>query len=128
MTAQATTLAFASAPNEARLNLWGRFDAERVVALRPALEALAATPARRVVLDISAVAMIDGSGLGAIAFLFKRLVASGRKLVLTGASGQPLTLLTELGLGDLLGLTAAPAMCRPAPRRWFGGLVPARSV
>ena len=55
----------------------GAFDAAGVAALRPSIEALAATSAPRVVLDLSDVASMDGSGLGAITYMFKRLVARG---------------------------------------------------
>ena len=86
----------------------GAFDAAGVAALRLSIESLAATSARRVVLDLSDVASMDGSGLGAITYMFKRLVARGRQLVVTGASGQPLEMLTELGLTRIIGLEADP--------------------
>lgn len=95
----------------------GAFDAKNVAALRASIESLAATSAPRVVLDLSGVASMDGSGLGAITYMFKRLVARGRQLVVTGVSGQPLDMLTELGLTRILGLETP----RPAPRgAWFG--------
>lgn len=103
-----------------RLQLSGALDANGVNVWRSAFERLAGTSARRVVLDLSDVATIDGSGVGAISFLFKRLIASGRKLVVTGASGQPLATLTELGLCRILGLDAAPSRSVSPRHRWFG--------
>lgn len=103
----------------------GAFDAGGVSALRPAIEALAATAARQVVIDLSKVTSIDGSGIGAIAFLFKRLVSRGRSVVLTGAHGQPLQVLRDLGLDHVLGV----AERRTVPRRgwlsWLPRLAPA---
>jgi anti-anti-sigma factor len=109
-------------PDDVRLELFGAFDAESVAVRRASFEALAATSARRVVLDLSGVSSLDGSGIGAISFLFKRLVARGRKLVVTGVAGQPLTLLTELGLLRALGLTDTPVRAPARRRGWLGGL------
>ena len=103
------------ANDEVRLSLHGAFDAAAATQHRTAFEALAAGRSGRVVLDLSAVHAIDGSGVGALAFLFKRLAARGRKLVVIGVGGEVLRLLTELGLARSLGLH------RPAPRR-FGFL------
>jgi stage II sporulation protein AA (anti-sigma F factor antagonist) len=83
-------------------------DAEGSLKLRPVLEALAKvspTNARRVVLDLSNVDQMDGSGVGAIAFLRKRLQAAGQNLDVSGARGQPLALLHQLGLARSFGLT-----------------------
>jgi anti-anti-sigma factor len=109
-------------PDDVRFELSGAFDAACVAVQRLAIEALAATTARRVVLDLSGVSSLDGSGVGAISFLFKRLVARGRKLVVTGVAGQPLTMLTELGLLRALGLNATPVRSSPRRQGWFGGL------
>lgn len=104
-------------------------DAEGARALRPLLEAVAETPdaARRVVLDLSRVDRMDGSGIGAIAFLAKRLRAAGLALDVEGARGQPLALLRELGLAALFGLeprrmNPLALLARPLPGlRWGAG-------
>ncbi|MEI6161559.1 MAG: STAS domain-containing protein [Roseococcus sp.] len=83
-------------------------DAEGSLKLRPVLESLAKvspTSARRVVLDLSEVDQMDGSGIGAIAYLRKRLLAAGMSLDLSGAHGQPLSLLRQLGLARSFGLS-----------------------
>jgi len=118
------TSAAASPENQGdvRLNLSGAFDAAGATAWRPAIEGLAACKARRVVLDFTDVDTIDGSGVGAISFLFKRLIASGRKLVVTGVAGQPLAILTELGLARILGLDTPTARSAHSLKSWFGGL------
>eukprot|EP01035_Chromulina_nebulosa_P009072 gene9072-12262_t len=77
-------------------------EADAAAELRDALAAIAAQPGGAVVLDFTAVTLIDGSGVGAIAFLFKRLHAQRRRLSVVGASGQPLALLHRLGVAGLL--------------------------
>jgi anti-anti-sigma regulatory factor len=66
-----------------------------------------------VVLDMAAVGFLDGCGVGAVAFLFKRLAAQGRTLKVVGATAQPLAIFRRLRLGHVLGL---PALAR----RGFG--------
>jgi len=83
------------------LKVEGDFDAAAVRQLRPQIEALATT-GRSVTVDLSSVEFIDSSGVGALVFLHKRLVAAGQKLVVTGLKGQPLELLSYLRLADQL--------------------------
>ena len=71
-------------------------DAAAVAALRPELETLAANGNAPVVMDLGNVACLDAAGLGAIVFLHKRLLASGRSLVLTSVAGEPAELLRAL--------------------------------
>jgi anti-anti-sigma factor len=103
-------------------------DAEGSLKLRPVLESLtAAAPAstQRVVLDLSQVEALDGSGIGAIAFLRKRLAAAGQSLELAGAQGQPLALLRQLGLARAFGLSEErrsfwAGLLRPLPGMGWG--------
>ncbi len=87
-----------------RLRLRGRLDRATWEALREGLERLAAAPTGDVELDMTNVSFIEGPTVGAIAFLFKRLAARRRRLVLTGLSGQPLAMLRDHGLSRVLGL------------------------
>lgn len=64
------------------------FDAHVVSVQRAELEDKLNAPAITHVLDLSAVEFIDSSGIGAIVFLYKRLKATGRKMVLVGAKGH----------------------------------------
>ncbi len=100
-----------SGPHGNHLAISGALDAEGALALRPLLEALAADANRDLALDISEVTYMDGSGIGALAFTFKRLAAQGYTLKVEGAAGQPLVLLRKLGLDRALGINC------PAPRR-----------
>ncbi len=84
--------------------------------LREGLNVLAGSAEDEVVLDFSAVAHLDGPAIGAIAFLFKRLRARGRRLILVGLTGQPMALIQELGVAAMLGVPVRPT--RHAPRRW----------
>ncbi len=90
--------------NGNRINVSGMLDADGASALRPLLEQIVIGANRDVAIDISEVAFMDGSGIGALAFTFKRLLARGMALKLEGASGQPLALLRKLGLDRTFGI------------------------
>jgi anti-sigma B factor antagonist len=76
-------------------------DAHGMGNLRSSLEELAVNGAD-VLLDLDDVKFIDSSGVGGIVFLFKRLTSARKTLMLKNVSGQPLRLLTHLGMGQLL--------------------------
>lgn len=80
----------------------GRFDAESVAACRAALDELVAAGPQQVRLDLSRTISLDSSGIGAMVYLQKRLVAQGRKLVLSGLSGEPGELLRSLRVDRLI--------------------------
>ena len=75
-------------------------DAAYVSRVRPHIDHLAEAD-EDVVLDFSKVEFVDSSGLGALVFLHKRLVAKGHKLRVVGLGGQPLQLFTNLHLVPL---------------------------
>lgn len=87
-----------------RMHLRGGLDGEASRAMWQGMAALAQVEAREVVIDLTHVSFVDGSGLGAISYLFKRLTARGRALKVVGASGQPLAMLRHLGLASMLGI------------------------
>lgn len=72
------------------------FDSFKVDRVRDHLDAIAADESLSVSLDFQNNQFIDSSGIGAIVFLFKRLRAKKRHLVLSNVSGQPLKLMTML--------------------------------
>jgi anti-sigma B factor antagonist len=76
-------------------------DANTMRGLRPVCEEFAACD-DDVVLDMSKVEYIDSSGVGAIVFIYKRLLGAGRSFKLQGVAGQPLQLLTYLRLNSIL--------------------------
>lgn len=75
-------------PGRVRLHLRGGFDGDASRAMWDGLCAVAAMEAGEVVIDLSNVTFLDGSGVGAIAFLFKRLAARGRRLTVAGVAGS----------------------------------------
>jgi anti-anti-sigma factor len=79
----------------------GDMDAHSMSTLRATFEELAGKRTD-VMLDLSDVRFLDSSGVGGIVFLFKRLTAAGRKLSLKEVHGQPLRLLTHLGMTPIL--------------------------
>jgi len=86
------------------LTLYRALDGDAAPGLRQRLLVAAQQTSRRVTLDMSEVTFIDGAGIGALAFLYRRLAEAGRELVVTGASGQPLNYLRGLGLARVLGI------------------------
>jgi len=93
-------------PGTLCLHLAGALDADGAAALRPGFESLGQEARQDVVLDLSDVSYLDGAGVGAVAYLFKRLAAKGRRLRLQGVEGQPLSTLRALGLHRVFGLDA----------------------
>jgi anti-sigma B factor antagonist len=83
------------------LKMPGDMDAAAMKAQRPVCEEMAGGD-DDVVIEMSNVTFIDSSGVGAIVFLLKRLMANGHALQLSGVKGQPLQLLTYLKLHELI--------------------------
>ena len=79
----------------------GDMDAASVKEQRPVLDELAAS-SEDVTLDLSKTEFIDSSGVGALVFIYKRLLAGKLKLRVVGLKGQPLQLLTHLRLTDFV--------------------------
>ena len=74
----------------------GYFDAQTVSALEEDFQALVDDNQGRIILDLSEADFMDSSGLGSIVFLYKRLKAQKRDLVLSGMNGQPARLIRSL--------------------------------
>lgn len=81
----------------------GDFSAHTANRMRPLFEDLTQkTEQVLVVIDVSSVAFIDSSGIGALVFLYKRLTSQSRKLVLVGLSGQPEETMRMLRINRIL--------------------------
>jgi anti-anti-sigma regulatory factor len=107
-----------------------RFDATQVAYLRSEIERLAAA-SDHVVVDLARTEELDGSGVGAMVFAFKRLQARGLRLSIRNASGQPLTLLHGSGLlrtlsGEKRESRFAAAARRVGLERFFAAAKPMR--
>lgn len=79
----------------------GDMDAAAMKTLRPSFEELAEC-GEDVVIEMNEVDFIDSSGVGAIVFLYKRLLQAKHKLTLQKLAGQPLQLLAYLRLSELV--------------------------
>jgi anti-sigma B factor antagonist len=102
-----------------------RFAADEIRKLRPEFDLLAAS-GDDVVFDLARTEEIDGSGVGALVFTFKRLAANGSRLTIRNISGQPLELLNATDLLRTLGREPADGMFRSTIRKL--GLLPPRQV
>ena len=87
-----------------RLRIAGELDAITAPELRSAFDALAAEEPSRVVLDLSALDLIDSSGVGAIVSLFKQLKTFGGELGVVGLQGQPRSIFRLLRLDRVFGV------------------------
>jgi anti-sigma B factor antagonist len=76
----------------------GELDALSVPQIRPELDQIVARGPTRVVMDLSALRLIDSSGVGAIVSLYKRIKANGGQVVVNGLRDQPLAIVRVLGL------------------------------
>ena len=93
----------------------GPLNAKGVKTKFPTFEELA-TQKNDVTIDMSAVELLDGSGLGALAFIYKRLRSAGCQVKLINVRGQPLSVLEKLGVAGILlaNLNGAPPRTRTA--------------
>lgn len=74
----------------------GYFDAQTVSALEEDFQMLVNESKGRLILDLGGVDFMDSSGIGSIVFLYKRLKAQNRILVLSDVNGQPARLIQSL--------------------------------
>lgn len=91
------------------ISIHGAFDAVVAVEAKTIFENILAKTEGNVVLDMGAVDFIDSSGVGAIVFLYKRLVMRQRGLTLTSLTGQPLELIVLLRLDRSIPVTRRAA-------------------
>jgi anti-sigma B factor antagonist len=84
--------------DETVLRIEGALDAVTAPEIRPTLDALVAERRRRVVVDLSALRLIDSSGVGAIVSLYKRVRANGGAVSVVGLRDQPLAIFRLLRL------------------------------
>ena len=68
---------------------------------RALIEELAVTD-QPVTLDLANVSYIDGSGIGALVYMKKKLRASGHAFTIINVSGQPFEFLHNLGVDNML--------------------------
>ena len=83
---------------ETRLTIDGTLDAVTAPELRPTLDALVAEGRKQITIDLSALRLIDSSGVGVLVSLFKRIRAGGGDVRLMGLRDQPLAIFKLLRL------------------------------
>jgi anti-anti-sigma factor len=99
----------------------GDFDALGAGAVRSSFEELVTDGGTDVVVDMSGVRFMDSSGIGALVYLYKRLVAAGRGLELVGLDGQPLELVNLLRVDKAIPVNRR-ALLSPASTPAAGGM------
>ena len=82
----------------------GELDSVTAPEVRETFDEIAEAKPSRVVLDLSALRLIDSSGVGAIVSLFKRVKAAGGRFEVVGVTGQPRSIFRVLKLDRVFGL------------------------
>jgi anti-sigma B factor antagonist len=84
------------------LKIDGELDAVTVPELRPVLDKLIAEQRRKIVVDLSALRVIDSSGVGALVSLYKRALQFGGVVTVVGVRDQPKVIFELLRLERVL--------------------------
>jgi anti-sigma B factor antagonist len=92
------------------LKIEGELDANTAPELRPVLDALVAEHCQKVTVDLSALRLIDSSGVGALVSLYKRVRAAGGDVQISGVRDQPLAIFKLLRLDAVFPSSAVPAL------------------
>lgn len=87
----------------------GPLDAASALDARQSFETVIDAGSAPVDLDMTATTFIDSSGVGAIVFIYKRLVLQGRAMTLKGLNGQPRELIGMLRLDRTIPTTPIAA-------------------
>jgi len=92
------TFSRSDAGEETTLRIEGALDAVTAPELRPTLDALVSEKRPKVIVELSALRLIDSSGVGALVALYKRLRAQGGIVSVIGLKDQPLAIFKLLRL------------------------------
>jgi anti-sigma B factor antagonist len=85
-----------------RIAIEGELDTVTVGDLRAQLDKLVAKEPKRVEVDLSALRMLDSSGVGALVSLYKRVRGYGGEVVMVGLRDQPLAIFRLLRLDRVM--------------------------
>ncbi len=89
--------------NTLTLNFAGSLDAEGSKnALSLINKALSDPEFNEIEVDLTNVSFLDSSGIGAIVYLYKRLIASNRNMRIENVSGQPLEIFNLLRINHAI--------------------------
>ena len=86
------------------LRIEGVLDAVTAPEIRPTIDALIAEKRQAISVDLTALRLIDSSGVGAIVSLFKRAKAYGGNATVQGLKDQPLAIFRLLRLDRVFSL------------------------
>jgi anti-sigma B factor antagonist len=75
--------------DEAVLRIEGELDAVTAPELRPTIDKMVGDHPQRVTVDLSALRLIDSSGVGVLVSLYKRVRALGGDVRIVGVTDQP---------------------------------------
>ena len=89
-------------PGAARIAIEGELDTVTVGDLRSQIDKLVAKEPKRVEVDLSALRMLDSSGVGALVSLYKRVRGYGGEVVMVGLRDQPLAIFRLLRLDRVM--------------------------
>jgi anti-sigma B factor antagonist len=89
---------------ETVLRIEGVLDAVTAPEIRPTIDALIAEKRQAISVDLTALRLIDSSGVGAIVSLFKRAKAYGGNVTVSGLKDQPLAIFRLLRLDRVFSL------------------------
>jgi anti-sigma B factor antagonist len=98
------TYSFSDQGDRATLRIEGSLDAVSVSEIRSTIDGIVQLERRYVTVDLSALRLIDSSGVGAIVSLYKRLREVGGQVQVTGLRDQPLAIFKLLGLDRIFTL------------------------
>jgi anti-sigma B factor antagonist len=87
-----------------RIAISGELDSVTAPEVRDTFDTIAGSQPAKVVLDLTALRLIDSSGVGAIVSLFKRVKASGGSFEVVGVQGQPRAIFRVLKLDRVFGV------------------------
>lgn len=89
--------------NTLTLMFSGNLDAEGSQKALPLLDkVIADTQFQDIEVDLSKVTFLDSSGIGAIVYLYKRLITNNRNMRIENVAGQPLEIFNLLRIGNAI--------------------------
>lgn len=88
--------------SEASIRLRGRLTFNDHAKLRGLIKEMLALPAKRQVLDLTALEFVDSAGIGMLLIAREELANAEKKLILRGAQGQVKRVLTVAQLGKIV--------------------------
>jgi anti-sigma B factor antagonist len=89
---------------ETTIHIGGALDAMTAPELRPTIDELVQERRATVVVDLSALDLIDSSGVAVIVSLYKRVRAAGGEVRVTGVRDQPLAIFKLLRMDRVFAL------------------------